>query len=526
MRLNRLKLESFKNLVDISIDFDEDELSTVLIGANGSGKSNVIEAIVTIFRDLDLEDATSFRYQISYTCHGNKVEINNRLGKSGISIKVNQHVISKSNFFAEKSKFLPAHVFGYYSGSSRRLELLFDKHQVKYYKRVISPESQFDDVHDVELRRLFYCRQTYGQLALLSYFAFGAASAKKFLKDQFQISGFNSALLILRKPRWANATPTEHQKTHGDPRFWYSAGLVRVLLDKLWEFSLAPISGGSREQDDYRAKPGSEDQVYIFIKNQDDLREIAKSFGDEKTFFSLLETLDISDLIREVKIWVNKDQVKGEIPFHEISDGEKQLLSVLGLMRFTGREESLFLLDEPDTHLNPMWKWSYLHLIKEVAERNSESHIVLTSHDPLTMGSLKASQVQVMSVSDDNKTRVSPPRVDPRGLGFTNILTQIFGMPSTVDPHTQSKLDDRNALLRLEERSVAQERNLLEINKTLKGLGFLLEDREEEYLLFLRAFEDVKKERFTEFSADQIAARNEVARKIMAELVARRGDAK
>lgn len=523
MRLNWLKLESFKNLADVSINFDEDELATVLIGANGSGKSNVIEALVTIFRDLDLEDVTSFRYHISYNCYGNQVEINNRLGKSGISIKVNHRAKSKSDFFAKKSEYLPAHIFGYYSGSSRRLELLFDKHQVKYYKRVISPESQFDDVHDVELRRLFYCRQSYGQLALLSYFAFGTASAKTFLKRQFQITGFNSALLVLRKPRWANAAPTEHQRTHGDPRFWYSAGLVRTLLDKLWDYALAPISGTSREQDDYRTKPGSEDQVYIFIKDQEDLNQIAKSFGDEKSFFALLETLDISDLIRDVRIWVDKEKVKGEIPFHEISDGEKQLLSVLGLMRFTGREESLFLLDEPDTHLNPMWKWSYLHLIKEVAARNSESHIILTSHDPLTMGSLKASQVQVMSVSDEGRTIVSPPRVDPKGLGFTNILTQIFGMPSTVDPDTQLKLDSRNALLRLEERSVAQERSLLEINKTLKGLGFLLEDREEEYLLFLRAFEDIKKDRFTEFSADEIAARNEVAKKILADIMARRG---
>jgi predicted ATPase len=526
MRLDWLRLEKFKNLVDASIDFDEDELTTVLIGANGSGKSNVIEALVTIFRDLDLEETTSFRYHISYTCYGNQIEINNNLGKRGISIKVNQKVKSRADFFSEKTKYLPAHVFGYYSGSSRRLEFLFDKHQVKYYKRVISPESKTEDIHDVELRRLFYCRQSYGQLALLSYFAFGAHSAKTFLKRQFQITGFNSALLVLRKPRWANATPTEHQRTHGDPRFWYSSGLVRALLDKLWEFSLAPISGTSREQDDYRTKPGGEDQVYIFIKNQEDLKQIAESFGDEKSFFSLLETLDISDLIRDVKIWVDKDKVNGEIPFHEISDGEKQLLSVLGLMRFTGREESLFLLDEPDTHLNPMWKWNYLNLINEVTSKNSESHIILTSHDPLTMGSLKASQVQVMSISDKDKTIVSPPRVDPRGLGFTNILTQIFGMPSTVDPDTQSKLDSRNALLRLEERSDAQERSLFEINKKLKGLGFLLEDREEEYLLFLRAFEDIKKDRFTVFSSEEIAARNEVAKKILAEITARRSEAK
>jgi predicted ATPase len=90
-----------------------------------------------------------------------------------------------------------------------------------------------------------------------------------------------------------------------------------------------------------------------------------------------LETLDISDLIREVRIWVNKPDVDAEIPCHEISDGEKQLQSVLGLMRFIGRDESLFQLDEPDTPLNTLRQCAYLQLVKEVAQRNGESHIYL-----------------------------------------------------------------------------------------------------------------------------------------------------
>jgi hypothetical protein len=34
-----------------------------------------------------------------------------------------------------------------------------------------------------------------------------------------------------------------------------------------------------------------------------------------------------------------------------LSEGEQQLLMVLGLMRFTKSHQSLVLLDEPDTHL-------------------------------------------------------------------------------------------------------------------------------------------------------------------------------
>jgi len=297
------------------------------------------------------------------------------------------------------------------------------------------------------------------------------------------------------------------------------------LLEKLWEHSMAPINFTNREQDDYRTKPASEEQVYIFIRDERSLRAIARTFGDEKTFFALLETLDISDLIREVRIWVQREHTEDEIPFHEISDGEKQLLSVLGLMRFTGRDESIFLLDEPDTHLNPAWKWNYLQLVKDVAQKNSESHIIMTTHDPLTMGSLLASQVQVMYQNSEGRVVARPPDVDPRGLGFTSILTQIFGLPTTLDPDTQSRLDERNALLRIDQRTEAQENRLIALSELLRKLGFILEDREPEYETFLRAYQNIKDQGRTTYTPEQIAKRNAVARRMLAEIMAHRGRA-
>jgi predicted ATPase len=519
MRLDWLRVRGFKNLDGLKIDFDEKELSTVLIGENGTGKSNVIEAIVTIFRDLDLGENTDFSYFIAYNCRKHRIEVDNRYESKLFSITVDGKQISKSEFSARRAELMPANVFGYYSGSSRRLEQLFDKHQVRYYKRVIAHESTADEIQNLGLRRLFYCRPSYGQLALLSYFAFGSKSAQSFLQKQMNISGFDSALLVLRKPRWAGSKPSKSQLSHGHPRFWYSAGLVKQLLEKLWDNAIAPITHQSREQDDYRAKAGPEEQVYIFIKDTKSLRSIAEAFKDEKTFFSLLETLDISDLIREVRIWVKRTDVEGEIPFHEISDGEKQLLSVLGLMRFTGRDESLFLLDEPDTHLNPAWKWDYLHLVREVARQTGESHVIMTSHDPLTMGGLKASQVQVMAHDEAGGITVRPPDVDPRGLGFTSILTQIFGLPTTLDPYTKDLLDKRNALIRIDPRGAEQQRDLIKFSAELRELGFLLEDREPEYELFLRAYSALKREGRKSYSPDEIAAKNAVATKMLREIM-------
>lgn len=520
MRIDTLRVRSFKNLASVNIDFDEKELSTVIIGENGSGKSNVIEALATIFRDVDLGVGSPFEYEIAYECSGYRVAVAHDPLSKATAFSVDGLRISKAEFAARRSVLLPSHVFAYYSGSSGRLERVFRQHQTNYYRHVIAPETTYDERLGVDLRRLFYCRPEYGQLALLSYFAYGSTSAAHFLKKHLGIAAFDSALLVLRKPRWASSRPSAAQMERGHPYFWHAAGLVERLLERLWDVALAPIAHDASEHDDYRAKPTREEQRYLFIKDEAALRQLAASFGDEKTFFALLETLEISDLVREVRIWVRKTDLEDVIPFHEISDGEKQLLSVLGLMRFTGREESLFLLDEPDTHLNPAWKWNYLQLIKEVVEKHAASHLIMTSHDPLTMGSLLASQVQIMSRKPDGSVVVTQPDVDPRGLGFTSILTQVFGLHTTLDPETQATLDERNALLLISNRSEKQELRLVELSKLLRAQGFVLEDKEPEYELFLRAMQEIKDEATSSLTPAQVVQRNAVAKRMLAEIMA------
>ncbi len=60
MHIQRLKLRDFRNLQDVEVFFFERDQSNgscafnthAIIGQNGSGKSNLIEAIITIFRSL------------------------------------------------------------------------------------------------------------------------------------------------------------------------------------------------------------------------------------------------------------------------------------------------------------------------------------------------------------------------------------------------------------------------------------------------------------------------------------------
>jgi predicted ATPase len=75
MRLDEVTIGEFKNLHDLHVDFDESSPYTVLVGENGAGKSNLIEALSLIFRNLDLDQEAPFTYNLKYRCRDHDVEV-------------------------------------------------------------------------------------------------------------------------------------------------------------------------------------------------------------------------------------------------------------------------------------------------------------------------------------------------------------------------------------------------------------------------------------------------------------------
>ena len=66
MKLNRLHIIKFKNLEEIEINFEYPY--TVIVCQNGSGKSNIYEALVTIFDSLECQRVAPFKYELEYDC--------------------------------------------------------------------------------------------------------------------------------------------------------------------------------------------------------------------------------------------------------------------------------------------------------------------------------------------------------------------------------------------------------------------------------------------------------------------------
>jgi predicted ATPase len=503
MRLDKLTIGSaknsethrFKNLKNITIDFDQDHWVTVVIGWNGTGKSNVLEALAIIFRDLiDNKRIPAFAFQLAYRIGAGEnmrhIHIDadpDREKDAAFLIRVvdAKHTqgepIELSAFLNADGEYLPRYVFSYYSGESPRMHDVFVPYLKDYYQKLLQ------STNDPAPKRLFYALPVHSQFVLLAFLIRPDQKVKDVLEQELGIDpnhGVESVLFVLREPPW--------DSKEGDFRFWYARGLVQRFLDRLMSVSLAPITIKRKlRKSIWNKNQSSHEYKYLYVKDVESLMALVGN-QPANEFFRDLESTYVSELIEEIRIRVRLRKNDGSVTFRELSEGEQQLLTVLGLLRFTAEEESLFLLDEPDTHLNPRWSVDYLKHLKSFVGQNSEgqdnSHIVLTTHNPLAIAELVKEQVQILYREVGSRTvRAEKPAVDPKGMGFAGIVTSdMFGLGTSLDKATN---DDLLALHRLSTQKTKlsddDRAELVKIRKRLEGLDFNFASRdrlEQEYL--------------------------------------------
>lgn len=592
MQLQRIHIPAFRNLRDLDIVFEThlssssnvqaDALpkpirSHALIGQNGTGKSNLIEALITIFRDVDLDREAALDYTLEYSIRGHTVRIEADTAKQKRPYVWVDDKAESQGYLLKHRELLPAHIFAYYSGRNERIEALFQEHQRRFNLRqeittdeVLSEqllenftgseadiravegakrrrEARLKQAGDDRLRRLFYCRGGHSQLVLLACLLSDDPVFQKVLKN-LHIESLESALFILKEPhrlreKRRSGKFDEQELNEGDPRFWYARGnVVSEFLDKLWQVSWAPIEQEATKQIDFRGRTEKQRQLYLFVPSQTKLKQLGELVGSIDSFFRYAEGAYIGDLIEEVRITVKKKDEDNGISFTQLSEGELQMLTVLGLMRITREDHCLFLLDEPDTHLNPIWKLRYFDDIEGVLADIHEgrfdsgafdssafdtsagqSQILITTHDPIMVGSLRREQVHILRRNGVN-TVVDMPHEHPQGMGVAGLLkSELFGLPSTLDQQTLDDLQRRNELIARKAKdglSEAETDELERLRRYLEELGFSHEYRDPMYQLFVQKMYEVKSRPINKLlTPKELAEQEALATSIIEELV-------
>lgn len=387
----------------------EDSAVAAIIGNNGSGKSNILEAMTQIFSAVYNEQLVDFRYKICYSIYNDNFEISN---VDGIKFLKNGKKVSKK----DQQSSLPRGIFLYYCGETDRLKNMALECIDKMFDKAIKDNK-------IAIRYISYVGLREFSAAVLANAKYKNRTFDK-LCDLIGIQEIGGPIdFHLSRPNWSKKAPLTEDS------FWNAQGSVAILLHKLKD------SGKLIKIDN--------DHAIIRIKTISDICLDAENPFD---LFVRFELLIQAGILSEITFNIIKDD--HSFTSNMLSEGEKQLSQFLCLLEATKEYRALFLLDEFDSFLHPNWQRRFAEIVSEI---HITGQVLFTSHSPLTLGKMQKDSIRILKDGV-----IYEPAVDTFNRDITDVLEEIMEVgkrPSEVEDTIQKF---RNAAMH-GEKEVAKE---------------------------------------------------------------------
>jgi hypothetical protein len=144
-----------------------------------------------------------------------------------------------------------------------------------------------------------------------------------------------------------------------------------------------------------------------------------------------------------------------------------EIISIL-LERWEQMEvaEGIVLIDEIGSHLHPRWQ---MRVIKSLRQAFPRVQFIVTTHYPLCLRGLYNQELVVLQRTTQNKlVAIDKDLPSIEGMRVDQLLmSEYFGLNSTIDPDLDSLFDEYYHLLALRKRTGNQEKRLQELKSQL-----------------------------------------------------------
>ncbi|MBW8067624.1 MAG: restriction system-associated AAA family ATPase [Ferrovum sp.] len=140
----------------------------------------------------------------------------------------------------------------------------------------------------------------------------------------------------------------------------------------------------------------------------------------------------------------SKQGVTQPMMLKELSDGEHQLLHSLGLCLLFRETNSLFLLDEPETHFNPDWRANFITRLRQCLPGNGGvgQEMLITTHTPFLISDSKPDKILVFAKDKaSGAVSISQPDYNTLGASINKITMNTFGKRETIGGRAQALLE-------------------------------------------------------------------------------------
>ncbi|MFD4635573.1 AAA family ATPase [Streptomyces sp. NPDC058284] len=503
MRLLRLSLPSYRGLRDFRLDLtdavDGGHAIATLIGPNGGGKSRALHALAEIFGALHRpKHRAAFAFDVHFELRGTVVRAVQTSREAAPELLAAQAGGEwQSVPRAHWPRHLPDHVFGYQAHPHAPWTAEFDQHRRFAARRLSEWRRQWRaELDDWQASRspedawpeqltlpvscplytpVFLCSPAHLPLLLLAQTTHWADSFGTYLREHSYIQHVASAVLRIKAPRAARGPALAALP------YWGLGGPARTLFAALADsgrFGLIP------DADPVDGAGSPADGFQVVMDTTEDVRAFRNLFDSDLSMFGLLATLlDAGYLTADVKLHKTGAVTLG---LDDLSSGEQQLLTILGLLRLQRAQESLFLLDEPNSHFHPEWSRRWYSSVRTVLGTHQDSQFLTATHEPLLVANMTRQQIRIIATDGEGQATAVTPQTTPRGQGAGGLLTtDLFALPTQLDEHTQELIDRQYALLPAAAHDAVRQRELREVTEELDALGFSTSNRDPLVAAFL-----------------------------------------
>ena len=487
MKLIRLRLHSpFRSLpAGFKIEFPavlagEKILPICLVGLNGSGKSNLLELLSEIFYYLDCfhldyapashKEQKDFGFEIEFALPtsigvSSQFNISPSAGKY-FFVKIIKEPSEVHQYFYRATTEeswqgvdnvhslallpLPRKVLAYTSGQNELLSNPYLKIQFHYFH-------QFEEMHKrqmtylLEDSRMYFMDQQNNAAILVANFLLNEPSKLNILNKETGVTGLHSFRISIhiRQPRKGQAPINQNIQLIVDrlkkcATLWFEKGSEKdktVTLDFYVDEALKAAF-----QDQYGGAFQLFQSFYILeiLNLQLNNKATRKLVRNAPKWLNISDELARSDpsnlLFRIEKIRVYKSGVKKPIYYKGLSDGEHQLLQILGAVMMMEQDGCLFLFDEPETHYNPVWRSKLVSRINDVSKIKSKGktkdvrlqEIFITTHSPFIISDSRREDVYIFYRDKNRKVKYRKPKIQTYGASVGFLMEEIFEKDETI----------------------------------------------------------------------------------------------
>ena len=408
MRLKSVFISQYKNLKDFSLSFDNTSFIEVFVGKNGSGKSNLFEALIEIFRHLDQfgrpSNDITFDYRLIYESEGQDTEIEWKASKLRINKDQDRKMLGQTPF--------PDSVLIYYSGHNTTVSDLVTEYEIKYRGRIKGANLE-------DSRRFLGIGQEYRALLLAVLLVQPADSrAHTFIRRKLEIAALGITKpgtddvsepvlrVDLQRPDYAQGSEKEKydiDSVDTATQYWRPVGVAKDFLETLsaciWDNTEKLIVTEGYFPNDDR---------YVLYLSISKLQE--KFVGKWQELFRQFDNLKILGMLETISVPLRLTSgIEGNIS--HFSDGQFQSVYIYSIVELFKDRNCLILLDEPDAFLHPEWQFDFLRQVFDIADAAAQtSHVLMSSHSAVTLIPHEKKKIKFFDIKDNQANCYDVPK--------------------------------------------------------------------------------------------------------------------